>query len=184
MPTETTNPAQCAGCRQPIVKNQPFAIWGTEVFHRQPQCIAQIRSSVGTEQKLALKRLEQEILRERREAADARVQAQNAEQDAALAESKYRKQVDETEIYRERWKHAKSTNNMLANSRNQLADRNLELERELSDAKTTIATREVEIARLRNELLKHATDKIPVPQTADPRDDAEIRFSLLEIDKS
>lgn len=153
--------AVCAGCMQPIVTGDNFALSGTEVFHRS--CLAREGSveSIGNRQRRQLASLEQRHL-----------QVQNtltrhadtvAEKDRIIAQRNQR-----VSVLTQQLEDANATRDILASTNNALRGERDRLVKEVE-----LARQEVALAHL-----PPAQSKI----APDPRDDAEIRFSMLEID--
>jgi hypothetical protein len=172
--------ATCAGCEEPIATGEPFMLWGTEVFHKDRACLRLVRQSVGTRQKLAIAKLKQEQLEidKRAHARDVKLHELEAEVVTQRENLRVEKQAKE---------RAMALADDLSKRNEQIAERNIaarqhrvraaELEKQLADAKA-------EITKLKNEALRRATDDLPVAKKDDTRDATEIRFSLLELDKS
>lgn len=181
--------AVCAACLEPITRGDPFVLSGTEVFHRS--CSRDIASSLGARMKLEIQRLKGEVLRERKDGAAARVAAQSAEFDErrlldriAKLESDLASAKEQRETDVSTRRAAERANAQLARERTRLSENLDAVERLTRNQADTIAARDAEITRLRNELITVAKDKIPLPVDADPRDATEIRFSLLELDET
>lgn len=154
-------PAQCASCLQPIVQGQRFAFSGTEVFHRE--CAAQgTTESVGNRQRRQLASLEQ-----RQQQVKSTIERQKAaleEKDRVIAQRNQRihQLTDDIEL-------AQTAKVLLTEQVTELGQQVQQLTRERDKAREDLA-----LAQL----------PPPAPKgPPDHRDDTEIRFSLLEIDK-
>lgn len=167
--------ATCAACLGPIAKGQPFVLEGTEVFHRTRRCVAAIERSNATQLKLAVQKLRSESLSLRQEAANERIKAQHL--DTTITDLKQEiarlktDRTNETERVRTEQAMRRSAERSYAD----VGQRHRETLAQLDAMRA-------ENARLQAELLRRATDQLPVPQESDHRDPTEIRFSLLELD--
>lgn len=156
--------ATCAYCLSPITNGENFSLAGTEVFHRA--CVAEhgIHDSVGNKQRRQLSSFE--LRHTQTQATVTRLHNQ-----AAQAEHR----VSQRDLTIERL-------------RTELDDANVArtlMAEQLSDAKAELARVIAERDKARQDLA--LAQLPPVQPRVDPTlqgmDDAEIRFSLLDLDK-
>lgn len=176
-------PATCAGCLKDIPTGEKFVLWGTEVFHRREACVQKIRDSIGTRHKLEIQMLRTELAQREQQVRDAQrdlreLQKNDREADQMITNA--RVQVAELEKRVRSWEASMRRDKQhLA----QLESDNQNLMSERRVLRDNLEAARAEIARLQVEALKRATDDLPTPEVKDTRDDTEIRFSLLEIDR-
>jgi hypothetical protein len=170
--------AICAACEQPIEKGERFVLAGSEVFHKTKECVSRIAASRYVRMRKEATRLARQnhlLEAENRRNADAmkgahrRIEAIRADLDGSVEAMKRQLRTAE----RERAE---------ALSREMAARQECEMLRQVHG--NTVA----EIRRLQG-LLQEATAKPATapapaaPDVRDTRDDAQVRFSLLELDK-
>jgi hypothetical protein len=173
--------ATCAACLRPIIKGgHPFVLSGTEVFHRA--CAQSIERSIATKQKLEIQRLKSAELESRREAANARIETQVAQNNARESEQNTQRAMDQLAVERELRRAAEAQRRAADRATERAAQARREVEDDLTSVRGQLTAARNEILRLQNEAIRNATDQLPVPPVADSRDATEIRFSLLELD--
>lgn len=168
--------ATCATCLKPIVEREKFVLAGTEVFH------ARCALATGTTQSVKAK-LDQTIVELTRETAMLRVQLAASRRDAEkaveisgrianerdkadAAERSWRRRLDDARAERDRFAYERDKAlEDLAVIRQRLGSAPLVTQPPTSVPATPVAAATPEPAK-------------------DERDDTEIRFSLLELDKS
>lgn len=176
----------CASCLAPIAKGQAFVIAGTEVFHRKTWCIQNIAASVGTERKLRIVELETMVGRLRNEArqdADRRLDEQARIYNDVTC--KLRRDLDAQRSRDLAMDSARADQiSRLTRERDQLAAELRRLHGEIAlrqaigsraDQPTTVTVTAVAISAT-------PAPEIPPEPVTPAKDDAEQRFSLLELD--
>lgn len=171
--------ARCAGCLQPIVARNDFAIHETEVFHRA--CVSLIPRSMITKAKLRITELQQQLAAARIEGAEAarlRIAIDDANRDARAVRS----ERDNLERNFQRVSKAATELHTLAESRVDQLDRQIERTEALM----------AEVAQLRAErdrLIAEAVARdVAIVQAGNTKseallDDAAERFRLIELDR-
>jgi predicted RNase H-like nuclease (RuvC/YqgF family) len=171
---DAVSEAICAACEQPITKGQKFVLAGTEVFHRTKECVARIASS-------KLTRLRQEATRLAHRCHHYEAQ----EHRLADALEGARRKVDAIET--------RVAGDVEIMKRRVGELERIRLERDL--LREQMAAKEQLLAQLKaaNDRLQAAVVQAQAQQASpasdvvrdgrDGRDDAEVRFSLLEIDE-
>lgn len=174
--------AICAGCEEPITNGDPFMLWGTEVFHKDRACLALIRQSVGTRQKLAIAKLRQEQI-----AFDKKIHELKQRND--FLESRADGLVHEVEKGRKDLTRVMDIADDLSKRNDAIATSSTNLRATLRAARdhngelaTQLAAAHAEITKLKNEALTRAASEQPAKKETDTRDPTVIRFSLLEIE--
>ena len=154
---------------------------GSEAFH--PECVRNLTHSVANKRQREIQRLEIELERKTREAANherqavtARIAAQKAESDVRIAEREADRLRGELRDALHQASHGQTAIDGLTDRLAQANAAVLRFENELALARRQIQT-------LQAQAMTNAKDQLPAgDQAKDGRDPAEIRASLLELD--
>ena len=151
----------CAYCLGVLTTGEPFLFAGTEVFHRE--CVKEhgTTESVGNKQRRQLAQLEQR--QAQTQTTINRLEAAVAERDRTLAT-----RTQQVQQLRDELDDANLARTVMAEQIQELVRERTQLTSERDKARQDLALAQLPPAR---------------PKMHDPRDDTEIRFSLLEIDE-
>lgn len=176
--------AACAVCLRPIVKPQAFAIWGTEVVHRE--CVGGLDRSIVNRQKVELIKLREVIAQHEIEVRRLQNDYDEANRERSAATRQLRdhdamvlrarREVHEAQAREATLQRALDA----ANDRAAAAGRQVDAMRGERDA----ARREAQLHQTIQGAPRSTTSnttEIPAPAVV-TEDDAIVRFSLLELD--
>lgn len=167
--------ATCAACEAPIGKGDKFVLSGSEVFHRR--CSSQIERSRLTR---AYQEASTQTHRAHRLEDRVRRLTSDLDEHRALVAS-YLEQIQRLKdrVEQER-KRGENEHHRAEAANHELGAAYLTRTR----LRQEVDQLQAEVTRLQAERVRVATEAIVVVPAAkqDPRDDAEIRFSLLDLD--
>lgn len=167
--------ASCAACLREIAPGAKFALAGTEVFHRE--CAPNIAQSIGTRQKLEIIRLRSELAAERQESARLRTAISDVQQQA---ERRLDAAANDALNARDRRANESRQTRQKLQTITSLERDILIITKQRDDARQDAAAARTETALLK--ALSAPPGTQPEEHTKEDRDDAEQRFSLLELD--
>lgn len=170
-------PGICAACNEAIGDGDQFALAGTEVFHRR--CVGGIENSHRT-------RLEQQLIRAKREHLALRsnlaAAKRHADDNDAMIQKLTRRQDDLEKRWREQETELESLRS-LNGDYNRLLAQYRDLQRDLRVANEATERVSAQLRNVQLQALRQPSSE-PVESTkVDTRDPTEVRFSLLEIER-